>query len=300
MRCFKHHLPLVVACVVAIGCSGGKKEEPKKSTGTTPAAKKTTPKTDKPATTSKPAPKKSGPQEWGTLKGRFVVDGDVPAPVALKVDKDKETCCAKGGCPKDNSLLVDASGGLANVAIYLRDGDGVPVHPSFEATANEPVTMDNVDCMFKPHVAALRTSQPLMLKNSDPIGHNAKLVPVGKNPEANPLLQPGQEIKYEFSKGAEKLPSPVSCSIHPWMKGYVLAVDSPYFAVTGPDGSFEIANVPAGVELEFQLWHERSGYLIGVDVDGTEAKRGRVKLTVEAGENDLGEIKVPAAKLASS
>ena len=45
------------------------------------------------------------------------------------------------------------------------------------------------------------------------------------------------------------------------MNGYVLSRDDPYVAVSAADGAFQIANVPAGVELEFQLWHEKSGDL---------------------------------------
>jgi hypothetical protein len=38
----------------------------------------------------------------------------------------------------------------------------------------------------------------------------------------------------------------VYCNIHPEMAATIKVVDSPYFAVTGPDGKFKIENVPAG------------------------------------------------------
>ena len=68
----------------------------------------------------------------------------------------------------------------------------------------------------------------------------------------------------------ERLPGLVDCNIHPWMKGYLLVRDNPYMAVTGNDGSFLIANLPAG-EWEFQAWHERSGF-----VDIGDWRRGHV------------------------
>ena len=46
--------------------------------------------------------------------------------------------------------------------------------------------------------------------------------------------------------------------VHPWMKAYVAVMTHPYFAVTGPDGSFTIDNVPAG-SYEVEAWHERLG-----------------------------------------
>ena len=39
---------------------------------------------------------------------------------------------------------------------------------------------------------------------------------------------------------------PVKCNQHPWMKMYVNVVKSPFYAVTGPDGKFEIKGLPPG------------------------------------------------------
>ncbi len=36
------------------------------------------------------------------------------------------------------------------------------------------------------------------------------------------------------------------CDVHPWMFAWVSLFDSPYFAVSGPDGKFAHKNVPAG------------------------------------------------------
>ena len=45
-------------------------------------------------------------------------------------------------------------------------------------TASDEVVLDNKDCRFEPHVAVVRTSQKLALKNSDPVGHNSKIDPL--------------------------------------------------------------------------------------------------------------------------
>ena len=64
-----------------------------------------------------------------------------------------------------------------------------------------------------------------------------------------------------------------------------------YFAVTGKDGSFEIANLPAGEPIELQVWHEKAG-------SGMNAKpwtKGRYKVTLAADKTvDLQAIEVPA------
>ena len=82
------------------------------------------------------------------------------------------------------------------------------------------------------------------------------------------------------------------------MKGYLYVRGDPYMAVTAEDGTFEIANIPAG-EHEFQFWHESVGYLKDVKFDGGKAnRRGRADLEIAADETlELGEINVPASLL---
>jgi len=38
----------------------------------------------------------------------------------------------------------------------------------------------------------------------------------------------------------------VECDAHGWMLAHVYVADSPYYALTGKDGSFSIADVPPG------------------------------------------------------
>jgi hypothetical protein len=82
------------------------------------------------------------------------------------------------------------------------------------------------------------------------------------------------------------------------MAGHLLVQDHPYMAVSAGEGSFEIANIPAG-KHEFQLWHEAAGYLKNVKYQGGAAdRRGRLAVTIVAGQTlDLGDIKVPSVLL---
>jgi hypothetical protein len=47
---------------------------------------------------------------------------------------------------------------------------------------------------------------------------------------------------------------PVGCDVHPWMRAYISVFTHPFFAVTAPDGSFSIGNLPAG-EYEVEAIH---------------------------------------------
>jgi plastocyanin len=233
---------------------------------------------------------------WGTIKGKFVVDG---APPELKpVDATKDPYCAKHDpAPIDESVVV-TDGNLANAVVFLRAGrrEKVEVHPDFEATKTTPATLDNKGCTFIPHIVLVRAGQPLVIKNSDPVGHNTN-VKLMKNGATNTTVAAGEQNERVLTK-AEAVPLPVDCNIHPFMHAYVLVQDHPYMAASAADGTFEIKNVPAG-KHEFEFWHEKPGRLKNAKYAGGALNRqGRANLTVKDGETlDLGEITIPVSML---
>ena len=135
----------------------------------------------------------------------------------------------------------------------------------------------------------------LVLKNSDTVGHNSNVATI-KNPPSNSLIPAGGETAITFAND-EAIPAQVTCNIHPWMKSWLVVRPNPYAAVSKADGSFEIKNVPAGGEVELQLWHEKAGYLGEVTIGGKAEKvaKGRKKVKVAAGDNDLGEMVLDAS-----
>lgn len=228
--------------------------------------------------------------EWGTLKGRFVLSGDVPAAAALKVDKDVEVC----GKHKlvSEEVVVGDDKGVANVVVFVRDKK-VKVKPELAAAAKEakPV-LDNHNCRFEPHVVFVQVGQELVLKNSDTVGHNSNIASIKK--PSNDLIPAGGQVAKTY-ESEEAVPSQVSCNIHPWMKGWLVIRNNPYAAVSKADGSFEIADLPAE-ELELQFWHEKAGYIGEMTINGKSEKvsKGRKKLAIQAGGTDLGEIGLDA------
>ena len=225
--------------------------------------------------------------DWATLTGRFVYDGKAPAPQAVDTAKDP-LCKVK---VFDEGLLVDDKGGLADAVIMLKTKN-VEVNPEYEKTANDNVDFDNKDCHFVPHVVVVRLSQTLVVKNSDPTGHNTNISPL-VNPAINPVLAAGGEpLKHKF-QAEEALPVKVGCNIHPWMGAWIVVRKDPYAAVSDKTGTFMIKDLPAGKELEFKLWQERSGYLKNATFKGGKADaKGSFKIKLKPGVNDLGDIKI--------
>lgn len=243
------------------------------------------------AETESAAPAGTG---WATIKGRFVFDGTPPSPRTLATGGKDSPTCDPNGIP-DESLVVDASSGaIRDVLIFARKV--ARVHDDYAAAEGEPTEFDQKNCKFLSHVKPVLVGQPVVLKNSEAsVGHNTAISPPGDK-AANPLIPPGKDETYRFGR-AQNVPVPVSCSIHPWMKAYIIPRDNPYFAVTGPDGEFELKNVPAGEEVEFQVWQESAGGPQGsLVIPGLTDNRGRlIKKLAEDETVDLGDIKVPAS-----
>jgi hypothetical protein len=226
--------------------------------------------------------------EWGHLRGRFSYDGEPPARKQIKITKDE-------GLRKeplfDESLVVGEDHGLANVVVYVTSKD-VPVHPDYAATAENDVQLEARELRLEPHIQLIRLSQTLRLQNFDRCSHDIQITPMGDRFVSQVLGV--ERLEFQFRE-EQRGPISVTSLIHPWMKSFILPRKNPYMAVTTQDGMFEIRNLPVR-ELEFAVWHERRGSL---QAKPEWSNRGKVKFTIQPGDNNLGEIYV-APKLVES
>jgi plastocyanin len=225
---------------------------------------------------------------WGTLRGRFVYDGDPPVRKKLVVNKDRDICGSHD--LRNEQLVVSEDGGIKDVILWVRTKE-VPERDG-GAESGGIVEFDNKNCRFAPHVVTMRPGETLKVKNSDPVAHNTQ-ISFNANSAFNEAIAVGA-VKELQPKKAERYPVDVSCSIHPWMKGYLLVQDTPFVAVTDEEGNFEIRDLPAGIDLEFQVYHPKAKKILEVAREGQPVKwrRGRFKMKLTDGDNDLGELAV--------
>jgi plastocyanin len=132
----------------------------------------------------------------------------------------------------------------ADIVISLQ-APGVTVKPPAK-----PVVMDQKNMQFIPHVLAVVTGTTVQFLNSDAIAHNV-FSPEGKYnlgtwPE-------GQTRDHTFAKAGVYTQL---CRVHAEMEGYVVVLDTPYFAVTDKTGAFEIKGVPPG-SYTLVAWSEK-------------------------------------------
>jgi hypothetical protein len=174
----------------------------------------------------------------GIITGRVVLSGAPPSQLVIP------------GSPqvKDETLVCDASGGIKNVIVYIANAPYVP-----SPTTLPSAVLDQVNCVYVPHVLAVQTGEPLTIQSSDKmVMHNVQFQDVQNPPYNFGFNGPGS--KQIVLKIAEP-PFRVKCDVHPWMTAWIGVFDHPYFAVTGSDGSFTISHVPPG-NYTLSAWQE--------------------------------------------
>jgi len=224
---------------------------------------------------------------FGTLRGKVVMQGTATKPEPLTEQaRAKDALCVKDGAIPNDKLVIGEGNGVANVFIFLPKAPaGVAVPPP----PDEPVKFDQKNCRFFPHALVLRTGQTLKILNDDALSHNTHTYATRSDTNFNQLLPPhnssGVDFKYQMS---ESKPSEVKCDIHSWMRAYHLPLDHPWAAVTGPNGEYEIKNMPAGTQ-KFQVWHEAAG--------GGGYLDRNLMVTIKPGEVTTQDIPYDASKL---
>ena len=190
-----------------------------------------------PSTAATPAPAATpiDPATAASVSGTVSFDGT--APKAAKIDMSQDPACK--GSNTAETVVANANK-LSNVFVYVKEGLG---NRTFDVP-KDPVTLDQSGCKYHPHVLGVMAGQTLKIVNSDPTTHNIHPTPAN-NREWNES-QPAQAAALEKTFAREEIMLPVKCNQHPWMKMYINVVKAPFYAVTGPDGKFEIKGLPPG------------------------------------------------------
>jgi plastocyanin len=185
----------------------------------------------------------------GTITGVVRLAGPTPAMPTLQLSAECRTE-HQGPVPAGDVLVHD--GLVENAFVYLKEGLG---DRGF-AVPTEPVTIDQLGCLYHPRVVGVQVGQPIVFQNSDGVLHNVHGTPAVASAWNFTMSVKGSQRTLKLDK-PEVMVS-VRCDVHPWMQGWIGVVDHPYFAVTGTDGRFTLRDVPPG-DYVVTAWHERFG-----------------------------------------
>jgi plastocyanin len=192
----------------------------------------------------------------GTIKGLVKLMGPAPANPPIRMGADP--LCARlarqsGKRPIQEFVVTDGKGGLANAFVELQ-GTFTNVPPA----PKDPVIIRQQGCVYTPRVVGIRVGQALRMVNGDTLLHNLHGVSAKNNGFNHTQPQSGSVDNFVM-KSPETMMH-VTCDVHSWMSAWVGVESHPYFAVSGADGSFTIANVPAG-RRTIRAWQERYGWI---------------------------------------
>jgi plastocyanin len=146
------------------------------------------------------------------------------------------------------TVTVPGMSDKANAVVYIEKIDGKTFPPP-----QQPAVLDQRGKEFIPRILPVLVGTKVDFLNSDSFAHNV-FTPDGCADSFDLGTWPaGDTRSFTFKKPCEVV---ILCNVHAEMMAFVLAVETPYFAVTDADGTYTIPDVPDG-EYSVSVWHER-------------------------------------------
>ena len=183
-------------------------------------------------------------QGKGTISGKIIFTGSYK-PGILTIGKDKEVC---GASKTDPALLVGAQGEVKNAVIQITGSAG-------KTAPDKEAVLDQAKCEYAPHVLVIPAGTTVKIRNNDGILHNVHTYSKINSPFNKAQPKYLKEFDHTFEK-PEYIS--VKCDVHGWMSGWIVITEKVHFTVSGADGVFQLADVPAG-EHTVEVWHETLG-----------------------------------------
>jgi len=151
---------------------------------------------------------------------------------------------------KADDVVVGPEKQLRDAVAHLEIGAGK------DFPSGPPPVINQVSCMFVPHVVLCKTNEAVTFRSSDEPLHNIHVLAYA-NHEMNQSVQRGGSVVYtprspEFIR--------VKCDVHPWMSAYIVVQKHPYYAISDAGGVAELAEIPAG-KFKLKVWHGTLGEL---------------------------------------
>lgn len=205
----------------------------------------------------------------GNVTGTVTYEGDAPARKALAINTQEQHCIDATKGAKSEELVVSKGKGIQNVVVYMR----LRGTQELKIPDKKKLIVDQKGCRYLPHVIVVPKGATVTITSDDPVAHNVHSHATKNDAPNVQIANKGGIYEYAITV-AEAIK--LTCDIHAWMSGYIVAVDSNYYTVTGqkddkdkwihPDdyeksadkGKYTLKDVPAG-RARVVAWHEKLG-----------------------------------------
>lgn len=215
--------------------------------------------------------------DGGTVTGKVTMTAGKPIPKGFNlITFPDPVYCGRISTGTGWRILkefqVAEDGGLKDTVVWLAEvRQGKPF--KFEVP-----TIEARDCRFLPFVTIVRDRSEVVVMNMDPVMHDIQAyetshlgprvlfnTPLPMNPhhkrtvgaETHEHLA-GQPVTEQIQMTKGRKFFVMQCGFHAYMESWGLAVENPYYHLTGTDGRFSLTDVPPG-DYSLMAWHPGVG-----------------------------------------
>jgi hypothetical protein len=248
--------------------------------------------------------------DGGSISGTVTMTGGKPTPKGYNlITFPDPVYCGRISTGTGWRILdefsMTAGNGLKDAVVLLVDATkGKPFK-------FEPLTVEARDCRFLPFVTVVKDGSEVVVMNMDPVMHDIQAyetsqlgprvlfnTPLPMNPHHKRVVTAeshehlaGQPVKEVIHMTKGRRVFVMQCGFHAYMESWGLAVDNPYYALTGEGGTFTLTDVPPG-EYTLMAWHPSVGTMLQKKVTVTEKGLSKVDFSFEApkGRRSVHEI----------
>ena len=196
----------------------------------------------------------------GTITGTVQFSGELPPPMSFDLRRypDQVYCGALSdgsGYRLLRTVAVGSQQGLKDVIVTV---EGIEKGKPFEFAETK---LEANICQFVPFVSVMRELHLLTVTNLDPVSHDLQIYERDREHvfimfHRPALTKSGTSDTIHFTGNRRSVI--MQCGMHAYMQGHGLAVENPYYAITGFEGAFTIKDLPAGT-YRIKAWHPTLG-----------------------------------------
>jgi hypothetical protein len=160
--------------------------------------------------------------------------GDLPRPQIIEPERPTATCTEPFYA---RDYVVSSGRGLADVLVYIKSGLEEYQFPR----GTRRISLREHDCFLEPYLLGAQVGDWIEIENEKNRHPFLMTFASGTASQGWAREADGRaQTRLEAILARPDVFTKIICEVHPWSWGYLGVVEHPFFAVTGPDGTFKL------------------------------------------------------------